>query len=415
MRFHFITLGLILLISAVTAQNSTNLQPYRTNAKGSVRAAGTPKIGSVFSAIKTMIDIYKILKAHFAAPKPDIFVTLVNHHCGSVKVKLVQKDPIRDFTLTEEEIGILNGEMAAVTFSFVPEAPVYVIVLDNSVPGVQILPEMYQFFITSTTTSKPILKDTPKHQVFELKGDGATSYCANLEQTKKLYEECQDCADPEPIVPRPRPPCKGVERCDKEMCVRPEYRRPVATSFNYCLGVPTPKPLSELGIKDGSIIALRNNWPGALNKGRGYLTLCNQCSELVPHIATHSGDSKKNKWSQFKVEFQKKSDKGYQLINLKNMWGNNYLAVCAGCSPGINIGYFSDKPNESPAMWWAAVVEDKNTKKKYLSLMTEYGPLRYQTGKLCETCFSGGRDEFTVSKDSGRQLESYHLYTVEKV
>ncbi|KAK3822630.1 MAG: hypothetical protein J3Q66DRAFT_423980 [Benniella sp.] len=111
------------------------------------------------------------------------------------------------------------------------------------------------------------------------------------------------------------------------------------------------------------------------------------CNDLVPQMAKHGGDSNKNTWSQFKIEFREKSgdDKGlgYQLITLKNVWGNNYLSVCSGCIPDINIGKLTSDPEKSYAQWWAAVVVHENGK-KYLSFMNEFGPLAYQTGKLCD-------------------------------
>jgi len=425
MRFHLITLGLMLLISAAAAQNNTHLQPYRINRNGNVRAAGVPSVGSIFSAIKTIVDIYKVLKDFFKAPEPGIYVTLVNDHCGVVRIQLIQaaqkQSADDDRLLLEQDIPKLTGEMQTVTFKFVPEAPVYVVVLDrrntNDVPR-----EMYRFFVTTRDwpdpkepAKNPTLDNTPTYQVFSLKSDIVVSHCADRWQFKSLAEKCRKrCYTPrQGQVPICKQDCDAGEL----MCTEPKYKKRVGESlFNSCIGLPNPKSgsLADFGVKDGSIIALRNNYGPALNKGRGYLSLCNECSDFAKQIATHSGDSKKNTWSQFKVEFLKKEDRGYQLINLKNVWGNNYLSVCRDCAPGIHIGTFTDDPKVGATQWWAAVVEDEKTKKKHLSLMTEYGQMRYQTGKLCETCFPGGRDEFTVSKDSG-PLESYQLYTVEKI
>ncbi|KAK3822626.1 MAG: hypothetical protein J3Q66DRAFT_365872 [Benniella sp.] len=105
---------------------------------------------------------------------------------------------------------------------------------------------------------------------------------------------------------------------------------------------------------------------------------------------------------------------GYQHIALKNVYGNNYLSVCSGCIPDINIGKFTSDPEKSYAQWWAPVVVHENGK-KYLSFMNEFGPLTYQTGKLCDGCLPGGRSEFVVGRDRDRQLHGYHLYTVEKI
>ncbi|KAK3822634.1 MAG: hypothetical protein J3Q66DRAFT_329806 [Benniella sp.] len=425
MRFHFITLALVLFIGAVTAQNNTHVKPFRANRSGGgggdVRATGA--IGTAISTIKTVYQIYEFLKPYFKTPKPGITVTLINHHCASVKVKLVQeypKDSSRDFTLTEQQIGILDGEMQTATFFWEPSAPVYVVVLDNSDPTGKKTPEMYRFHITSRDS--PVKDTTQKLQVFELTGTGVISHCANRKEWDALYVKCHpECETPERNpgrTPRPDPKCRAKCNHEQLQCTDDKYKRTIASSnFNHCVGIPTPRPLSELGIKNGDTIALRNNWPASLNKGRGYLSLCNGCTKEVSQLATHTGDSKNNKWSQFKIEFREKSgsDKGhgYQLVTLRNMYGNNYLAVCQGCVSGMNVGIFTNDPKESFTQWWAAVVEKSG--KKYLTLMSEFGPLVYQTGKLCESCFAGDLNAFTVSKDSGRDLESYQMYTVEKI
>ena len=423
MRFHFISLALVLFISAATAQNNTHVQPFRANRSGGdVHATGA--IGTAISTIKTIYQIYQFLKPYFQAPKPGITVTLINHHCASVKVRLVQedRDSSRDKTVLEQQIGILDGEMQTATFFWEPTAPVYVVVLDNSDPTGKKTPEMYRFHITSRES--PVKDKTPKMQVFELTGTNVISHCANKKEWNELYDKCHPkCRTPPERIPgRPLPPqdpkCNAKCNHQELQCTDDKYKKTIASAnFNHCVGIPTPRPLSELGIKNGDTIALRNNWPAALNKGRGYLSLCQGCTKDVAQLATHTGNSKNNKWSQFKIEFREKAgnDKGhgYQLITLKNVYGNNYIAVCQGCTPGINVGTFTKDPKESFTQWWAAVVEKNG--KKYLTLMSEFGPLVYQTGKLCESCFPGDLNAFTVSKDSGRDLESYQTYTVEKI
>ncbi|KAK3822639.1 MAG: hypothetical protein J3Q66DRAFT_437124 [Benniella sp.] len=423
MRFHFITLALVLFIGAATAQNNTYVRPFRVNRSGGdVHATGA--IGTAVGAIKTIYQIYQFLKPYFKAPKPGIHVTLINHHCANVKVRLVQEgsDSSKDKTVLEQQIGILDGEMQTASFFWEPTAPVYVVVLDDGDPTGKKTPEMYRFHITSRES--PIKDKTPKFQVFELTGTNVISHCANNKEWNELYDKCHPkCRTPPERIPgRPIPPqdpnCRA--RCDHEelQCTDDKYKKTIASaSFNHCIGIPTPRPLSELGIKNGDTIALRNNWPAALNKGRGYLSLCNGCTKELSQLATHTGDSKNNKWSQFKIEFREKSGKdkghGYQLITLRNMYGNNYLAVCQGCIAGVNVGTFTNDPKESFTQWWAAVVEKNG--KKHLTLMSEFGPLVYQTGKLCESCFPGDLNAFTVSKDSGRSLEGYQMYSVEKI
>ena len=294
------------------------------------------------------------------------------------------------------------------------------VVLDNSDPTRAKSPEMYRFHITSRES--PVKDTTQKPQVFELTGTGVINHCANKKEWNELYNKCHPkCRSPERIPGKPPPQIQNATpSAITSNCGAPDdkYKRTIASAnFNHCVGIPTPRPLSELGIKNGDTIALRNNWPAALNKGQGYLSLCNGCTKDVAQLATHTGNSNKNAWSQFKIEFREKAGKdkgqGYQLITLRNVYGNNYLSVCQGCTAGVNIGTFAADPKESFTQWWAAVVEKNG--KKYLTLMSEFGPLIYQTGKLCESCFPGDLNAFTVSKDSGRSLEGYHMYSVEKI
>jgi hypothetical protein len=174
---------------------------------------------------------------------------------------------------------------------------------------------------------------------------------------------------------------------------------------------PLPRPLSLLGIKNGSVVALRNNWPAAFQAG-GYLSLCNDCPEKHSQLATHDSKSKDNTWSQFRIEFVKKSKNGYQLVQLKSVWGNSYLAVNKKTRDHRIVATFERTASSSRTKWWAMVV--KKDGKKYLALMSDYH--KGQTVKLCETCWqSEGRRYLTISEDSEDNWESYHLYTVEPI
>ncbi|KAK3817528.1 MAG: hypothetical protein J3Q66DRAFT_400869 [Benniella sp.] len=175
---------------------------------------------------------------------------------------------------------------------------------------------------------------------------------------------------------------------------------------------PLPRPLSLLGIKNGSVVALRNNWPAAIQGGQGYLSLCNRCPKPTSQSATHTGGSKDNTWSQFKIEFVKKSKNGYQLVRLKSIWGNSYLAVNKKRRDSRVVATFERTASNSRAKWWAMVV--KKDGKQYLALMSDYH--KGHTVKLCETCWqSEGRRYLTISEDAEDNWESYHLYTVEPI
>ncbi|KAF9342444.1 hypothetical protein BGX34_008136, partial [Mortierella sp. NVP85] len=178
---------LVLFIGAATAQNNTHVRPFRANRSGGdVHANGA--IGSAIGAIKTIYKIYEFLKPYFKAPKPGIHVTLINHHCANVKVRLVQEgsDSSKDKTVLEQQIGILDGEMQTASFFWEPTAPIYVVVLDDSDPTGKKTPEMYRFHITSREA--PVKDKTPKFQVFELTGSNVVSHCANIKEWNELYK-----------------------------------------------------------------------------------------------------------------------------------------------------------------------------------------------------------------------------------
>ncbi|KAK3817523.1 MAG: hypothetical protein J3Q66DRAFT_430976 [Benniella sp.] len=173
---------------------------------------------------------------------------------------------------------------------------------------------------------------------------------------------------------------------------------------------PLPRPLSLLGIKNGSVVALRNNFPAAIKKNRGYLSLCNGCYENPSQLATHTGNWKGNTWSQFRIEFVKKSKNGYQLVRLKNLWGNSYLTVNKKPRDGQNVATFERTASSPRAKWWAMVVVRGG--KRYLALMSNYHKDR--AVKLCKSCWKKeDRDHLVISKDRRENWKSYHLYTVE--
>ncbi|KAK3817533.1 MAG: hypothetical protein J3Q66DRAFT_186235, partial [Benniella sp.] len=186
-------------------------------------------------------------------------------------------------------------------------------------------------------------------------------------------------------------------------------------TVNAVIPKPPIKSLSALKIREGTIVALRNNWPTARAKGRGYLSLCNECMPGIPHVATHSGDSKGNPWSQFEINIvQKEDSQNYPVITLKNIWGQDYLAACghfaSSCPSNIKVGLFSTTLNSFA--WWKAFVVERGGK-NYLAL--ENSLYSRATAKLCETCFSSGRDELTVSEDNEEKWGTHHLYSVEIV
>ncbi|KAK3821808.1 MAG: hypothetical protein J3Q66DRAFT_386538 [Benniella sp.] len=186
-------------------------------------------------------------------------------------------------------------------------------------------------------------------------------------------------------------------------------------TVNAAIPKPPPRPLSDLGINHGSVVALRNNWPYVLAKGKGYLSLCNQCG-WSENIATHHGNSNTNGWSQFIVGFLEQDAQGYQIVKLQSVHNGWLLSVCTfNCPNGLLAGkYEFVRPDVAPppATKWRAMPVDMNGR-RYLTLANVY---HNQNGKLCEGCLPGNLDHFIVSADSAEtSFQSYHLYTVEKL
>ncbi|KAK3817524.1 MAG: hypothetical protein J3Q66DRAFT_340150 [Benniella sp.] len=181
-----------------------------------------------------------------------------------------------------------------------------------------------------------------------------------------------------------------------------------ALSTVNALTIPFPRPLSFLGVNDGSVVALKNNLPGA--KHQGYLSQCDGCPEKPSQLATNDGNSNGNPWSQFRIEFVTNDKNGYQLVRLKNIWSDKYLAVDKKPRDGQDVATFEWAACSPRTGWWALVVVRDG--KPYLALMSDY--LKGRAVKLCKSCWKKeDKDYLVISKDRKENWKSYHLYTVE--
>ncbi|KAI1314455.1 hypothetical protein EDD11_002157 [Mortierella claussenii] len=392
----------VVYLLSVLAIAASAISPANTTAGEYVHIEKRGLAGDIFGYIGKAIEIGNALNKLYKWMTDDKFrVAFVNNYCGQVDLSIEDETGVSQGTFSLS--NPIEGNSNAVIVKIPPQmmtSHAFVAVARAYVNGQS--KELYRWYITGTSyTGSLNIAKTRRFQTYNLTPTGVEDLCYDFDKFNKEFDKCLNVPQkPRPCFPTPSLFCGRVQN------------KFLSAASTCGVGVP-PANLSTLDISNGTTYAFRNQWPAATKAGKGYMSRCDGCTSVISPLASAHGDSKDNNWSQFTVEvISDATNTDFPVITLRNQYDKKLcLSVCETCGPSKypNVGSFSNDCGATYTQWMVANV------KGYAVLMTNWGPLRYDTLAVCEGCFSDRFELLTSRMDLHEGMIPSGKWAVEKV
>ncbi|KAF9318881.1 hypothetical protein BG003_010398 [Podila horticola] len=392
-------LRIVYLLSALAIASA--ISPANTTAGEYVHLEKRGLAGDIFGYVGKAIEIGKVLnKVYKSLMDTSYRVSFVNNYCGQVDVSIEDEAGSSQgtFTLSNPIQGDSNAVAIKIPQQLMTGRP-YVAVARAYVNGKP--KELYRWYITgSSYTGNVNGAETRRWQAYNLSPKGVEDLCYDTDKFNTEFNKCLDKPGKRPCDPSPSMFCGTVQK------------KFISVGDTCGLGV-APAKLSTLGISNGKTYAFRNQWPPAVNAGKGYMSRCDGCTRFVNPLGSAHGDSKGNSYSQFKVQvISDATDTDYPVVTLRNQYEDKLcLGICQGCGPSkySNVAKFTSDCPASYSQWRVANVMGSAV------FLTNWVDLKYDTLALCEGCISDRFELLTSRMDLVEGIISSAKWTVERV